>query len=195
ISGSTSSQSSSGTNRCDNASTTDDDLALNTDQDPNETRAKALRNKRGRRSVDLGVQFTEVVVIGAGQAGLSASYHLRRNGIEHVVLDRDDGPGGAWQHRWPGLRLESVHGIHPRHGTPVPLSIPCGPAAQAVSEYVGVYGAVLELPVLRPVKVAAVRPDIDHLAVESAAGVFAARAVINATGTCETPFWPHYPGQ
>jgi len=45
------------------------------------------------------VQFTEVVVIGAGQAGLSASYHLRRNGIEHVVLDRNDGPGGAWQHR------------------------------------------------------------------------------------------------
>src|SRR5690606_20612592 len=40
ISGSTSSQSSSGTNRCDNASTTDDDLALNTDQDPNETRSK-----------------------------------------------------------------------------------------------------------------------------------------------------------
>src|SRR5690606_6194920 len=41
ISGSTSSQSSSGTNRCDNASTTHDDLALNTDQDPNETRSKA----------------------------------------------------------------------------------------------------------------------------------------------------------
>nr|WP_037331433.1 MULTISPECIES: FAD-dependent oxidoreductase [Pseudonocardiaceae] len=143
----------------------------------------------------MGVQFTEVVVIGAGQAGLSASYHLRRNGIEHVVLDRNDGPGGAWQHRWPGLRLESVHGIHPLPGMPLPPSTPGRPAAEAVPEYFGAYEAAFELPVLRPVKVTAVRPDIDHLAVESSAGVFAARAVINATGTWETPFWPHYPGQ
>ena len=40
------------------------------------------------------------VVIGAGQAGLSASYHLRRLGLAHVVLDADAAPGGAWQHRW-----------------------------------------------------------------------------------------------
>jgi len=41
-----------------------------------------------------------VVVVGAGQAGLSASYHLRRRGLEYVVFDGEDGPGGAWRHRW-----------------------------------------------------------------------------------------------
>ena len=40
------------------------------------------------------------VVIGAGQAGLSASYHLKRLRLDHVVLDADERPGGAWQHRW-----------------------------------------------------------------------------------------------
>jgi len=54
----------------------------------------------------------DVVVIGAGQAGLSASYFLRHYGVEHVVLDGAPGPGGAWQHRWPSLRLGKVHGIH-----------------------------------------------------------------------------------
>ena len=51
------------------------------------------------------------MVIGAGQAGLSASYHLRRRGIEHVVLDADDAPGGAWQHRWDSLTMHDVHGV------------------------------------------------------------------------------------
>ena len=51
------------------------------------------------------------VVIGAGQAGLSASYHLRRLGIDHVVLDANDAPGGAWQHRWDSLTMDDVHGV------------------------------------------------------------------------------------
>ncbi|WP_397544935.1 FAD-dependent oxidoreductase [Saccharopolyspora pogona] len=46
----------------------------------------------------------DVVVIGAGQAGLTGSYHLQRTGIDHVVLDHGDGPGGAWRRRWPSLR-------------------------------------------------------------------------------------------
>lgn len=40
----------------------------------------------------------ESVVIGAGQAGLSAAHHLQRLGIEHLVLDANPSPGGAWQH-------------------------------------------------------------------------------------------------
>ena len=51
------------------------------------------------------------VVIGAGQAGLSASYHLSRRGLVHVVLDADAAPGGAWQHRWDSLTMRDVHGV------------------------------------------------------------------------------------
>ncbi|MDN4176045.1 NAD(P)-binding protein, partial [Nocardioides sp. SOB77] len=42
----------------------------------------------------------DAVVVGAGPAGLSASHHQRRLGLDHVVLDADAAPGGAWQHRW-----------------------------------------------------------------------------------------------
>lgn len=58
----------------------------------------------------------DVVVIGAGQAGLSAAYYLRKFGIEpesgFVVLDHASGPGGAWQFRWPSLTLSTVNGVH-----------------------------------------------------------------------------------
>ena len=62
-----------------------------------------------RRSA--GVEILDSVVIGAGQAGLSTSYHLQRRGIDHVVLDADEAPGGAWQHRWDSLTMHDVHGI------------------------------------------------------------------------------------
>src|SRR5690625_7509923 len=59
---------------------------------------------------------TDVVVIGAGQAGLSSAYYLQRYGLDagegFVVLDRSPRPGGAWQHRWPSLTLSTVNGIH-----------------------------------------------------------------------------------
>ena len=52
---------------------------------------------------------TDVVVIGAGQAGLSSAYHLKKRGLEpgrrFVVLDGSPRPGGAWQFRWPSLKL------------------------------------------------------------------------------------------
>ena len=48
---------------------------------------------------------TGIVVIGAGQAGLSSAYHLKKRGVEpnrgFVVLDQSANAGGAWQHRWP----------------------------------------------------------------------------------------------
>ena len=53
---------------------------------------------------------TNIVVIGAGQAGLSSAYHLKKRGLapgqEFVVLDQSPQPGGAWQFRWPeNMRL------------------------------------------------------------------------------------------
>ncbi len=59
---------------------------------------------------------TDVVVIGAGQAGLSSAYHLKKRGLTldggFIVLDQSPHPGGAWQFRWPSLRLSTVNRIH-----------------------------------------------------------------------------------
>ena len=52
----------------------------------------------------MSPERVKVVVIGAGQAGLSVAYYLRRFELvadeDFVMLDRAPGPGGAWQHRW-----------------------------------------------------------------------------------------------
>ncbi|GGR73136.1 hypothetical protein GCM10008959_38170 [Deinococcus seoulensis] len=57
---------------------------------------------------------TDIVIIGAGQAGLPAAYHLRQRGLPpcrgFVLLDRSPGPGSAWQFRWPTLTLSTAKG-------------------------------------------------------------------------------------
>jgi thioredoxin reductase len=141
---------------------------------------------------------TDVVVIGAGQAGLSAGYGLRRAGLEpgpgFVVLDGEDGPGGAWRHRWPTLRVDRTHRISDLPGLPFEPSDPTLQAAQVVPAYFDAYERVFDLEVRRPVRVSAVRDSGPELLVESDAGTWRTRALINATGTWTRPFRPRYPG-
>ncbi|WP_030198512.1 NAD(P)-binding domain-containing protein [Streptomyces sp. NRRL S-87] len=142
----------------------------------------------------------DVVVIGAGQAGLSSAYHLRRTGSvpgrDFVVLDHAPRPGGAWQFRWPTLTYGRVHGMHALPGMELTGADPDRPSSAVIGEYFARYEEVFDLGVLRPVDVRAVREgDGGRLRVETSAGDFSARALINATGTWDRPFWPRYPGQ
>ncbi|MEU1320577.1 NAD(P)-binding domain-containing protein [Streptomyces tibetensis] len=142
----------------------------------------------------------EVVVIGAGQAGLAGAYHLRRSGFEpdrdFVVLDHSPGPGGAWQFRWPSLTYGKVHGMHALPGMELTDADPSRPSAEVISAYFDRYERTFGLPVRRPVDVRAVREGPGgRLLVETSDGVWSARALINATGTWDRPFWPRYPGQ
>ncbi|MCY1158280.1 MAG: NAD(P)/FAD-dependent oxidoreductase [Citricoccus sp.] len=141
----------------------------------------------------------DAVVIGAGQAGLSAAGQLLRKQVEpgtrFVVLDANDGPGGAWRHRWDSLTLDAAHGIHDLPGMPLGTPDPREPASRVVSRYYGTYEERLELPVIRPVDVRSVDHRQGVFTVTAADGrQWRARAVINATGTWDSPYVPYYPG-
>jgi cation diffusion facilitator CzcD-associated flavoprotein CzcO len=154
-----------------------------------------------------------VVVIGAGQAGLSAAFHLQRRGFvsaldpasaegearSFVVLDANPAPGGAWQHRWESLRMATVNGIFDLPGLTKP-PIDAGEASRdAVPRYFAAYEEEFGFPILRPVGVESVRaddddPDGDLLVETDSEGIWRTRAVINATGTWTNPRLPTYPG-
>ncbi|MDF6041024.1 NAD(P)/FAD-dependent oxidoreductase [Streptomyces sp. JH14] len=142
----------------------------------------------------------DVVVIGAGQAGLSGAYHLRRVGLEpdrdFVVLDHAPRPGGAWQFRWPSLTYGKVHGMHALPGMELTGADDSRPSSEVIGAYFDAYERTFGLRVHRPVEVSAVREGGGgRLLVETSEGPYAARALINATGTWDRPFWPRYPGQ
>ncbi|GAB3834435.1 FAD-dependent oxidoreductase [Kribbella italica] len=141
---------------------------------------------------------TQVVVIGAGQAGLSAAYHLVRMGFtpydEVAVLDRNDAPGGAWQHRWDSLTMDDVHGIANLPGADVPPAIGAERANVFVPRYYADYEQRFGLPVVRPVIVESVRDVDGRFELTTSQGEYTADAIVNATGTWNRPFIPWYPG-
>ncbi len=132
-------------------------------------------------------------MIGAGQAGLSASFHLTRLGIDHAVLDADEEPGGAWRHRWDALTMRDVHGVAELPGsTPPPRDD--RRANIAVPEYFRAYEQEHRLPVIRPVRVDRVDDEDGILVIRAGARTWWTRTLVNATGTWTHPFLPHYPG-
>ncbi|MCW4354446.1 NAD(P)/FAD-dependent oxidoreductase [Hoyosella sp. YIM 151337] len=146
----------------------------------------------------------EVAVIGAGQAGLSGAYFLRKSGLvpvdDFVVLDSAPHPGGAWQFRWPSLTLMTVNGISDLPGMRFAETLDGDVrevrAADAVPRYYAEYERRFGLEVQRPVKVQVVcdRTDDGRLNVETSQGTLSVKGLINATGTWERPFIPFYPG-
>ncbi|MGO1245267.1 MAG: NAD(P)-binding domain-containing protein [Sphingobacteriaceae bacterium] len=144
----------------------------------------------------------DIVIIGAGQAGLSAAYHLKKEGIEpgkgFVVLDDEFGAGGAWQHRWDSLTLSTVNGINDLPGMGFADAVNTGEgelqANVAVPKYFGEYEKKFDLPVIRPVRVQEITERNGRFIVRTNGVGFNARGLINATGTWKTPHCPTYPG-
>ncbi|MFI5780292.1 NAD(P)-binding domain-containing protein [Nocardia sp. NPDC051570] len=149
----------------------------------------------------------EILVIGAGQAGLSVAYHLRRLGLrparDFLVVDHAPGAGGAWQFRWPSLTLSTVNGVHDLPGMTFAETLPEGsenaPAATAVPQYFELYEKRFDLRVRRPVSVRVVcdratagtcpQAEVDGLLhAETAPGA------VGAPGEPESPYAPVHSG-
>ncbi|BFO18213.1 hypothetical protein SHKM778_46010 [Streptomyces sp. KM77-8] len=130
----------------------------------------------------------QVVVIGGGQAGLAAGYHLRRLGVDFVILDGQSTPGGAWQHTWDSLHLFSPAAHSSLPGRLMPPQ-PCEtyPDASHVVAYLADYEKRYDLPVQRGALVQAVHRDGPFLRIQTDTGTWQARAVISATGTWTRP--------
>ncbi|MFC4243733.1 FAD-dependent oxidoreductase [Gryllotalpicola reticulitermitis] len=155
---------------------------------------------------------TQVVIVGAGQAGLSVAYFLKRfelePGVDFVVLDRGPRPGGAWQHRWSALTLGSAHRVADLPGMDqLGLSFATAdhhrPAKEVVDEYYGRYEDHFGLQVFRPVEVMSVFNRGADLVVNARVPdehdpdyreEIVTRLLVNASGTWRAPFVPYVPG-
>jgi putative flavoprotein involved in K+ transport len=137
---------------------------------------------------------THTVVIGAGQAGLIMSHHLREAGREHLVLERRDELGGGWPDRWDAFRLVSPNFVTDLPGFPYDGPDPDGfMARDEIAGRVAAYAGAIDAPVSLGTDVTRVAADPSSpggFLVETSHGAIRAQEVVVATGAFHAPRIP-----
>lgn len=95
----------------------------------------------------MKTQHVEAVIIGAGQAGLSAAYHLQRRGVECLVLDGISRIGDQWRDRYDSLRLFTPAYADSLDGLDFPGDRQAFPSKDDMAAYLELYALTHELPV------------------------------------------------
>jgi len=142
------------------------------------------------------VERIDTVVIGAGQAGLSAGYHLAKHGLPFVILDADERVGEHWRERWDSLRLYSPARYDSLPGRRFPAPSSHWPTAREMGDYLEAYANSFELPVRGGTRVDRVEPRDGGFVVTTADGArIASRQVVVATGPFRQPNIPAFAGE
>ena len=89
----------------------------------------------------------ETIVIGGGQAGLAAGYHLSRLGCDFVILDGGERVGDSWRNRWDSLRLFTRARFAGLPGMPFPGPPRHYPSKDDMADYLEAYAQHFRLPV------------------------------------------------
>lgn len=137
------------------------------------------------------MQNTDVLIVGGGQAGLVMSRSLSARGIEHLVLERGR-VGERWHaERWNSMRLLTPAAYSALPGLP---HLGANPGeflpAQAFASYLGDYARMAAVPVIEGVEVRSIDDVGSDFRISTSAGVWQSRAVVVATGACDTPYRP-----
>jgi putative flavoprotein involved in K+ transport len=134
---------------------------------------------------------TQVLVIGGGQAGLTAGYFLSGHSIPHVILNAEARVGDSWRRRWDSLELFTAARYSALPELPFPGDPERHPSKDEIADYLEHYARTFDLPVHNDVKVQTLQHDGTHRA-ETTAGSYAAEHVIVATGAYQRPHVPAF---
>jgi len=138
----------------------------------------------------------EVVVIGAGQAGLAIGHLLARAGRRFVILEAGESVGTAWRGRWDSLVLFTPRRHDALPGLPFPGEPDGYPGRDEVVAYLEQYARTFDLPVRFRSEVRSLRAEDDGFVLELADGRrVAADQVVVATGPFHVPSTPAPAGE
>ena len=139
------------------------------------------------------IERVTTVVIGAGHAGLTASYFLGERSIDHVVLERGEVANSWRRERWDSLRL-----LTPNWQSRLPGLRYEGPDPDGymtvgeVTEFIERFATFSRAPVRTGTNVMSVRRTDDGYHVTTPRGEIACRAVLIASGACNQPEVPQF---
>jgi putative flavoprotein involved in K+ transport len=134
----------------------------------------------------------QTVIIGAGQAGLSAGYYMAQRKLPFVILDANARVGDSWRTRWDSLRLFTPARFDGLVGMPFPASPHSFPTKDEMADYLEAYAARFALPVRTGVTVRRLSRTGDRFLVSTDAGAIEAEQVIVAMASYQRPRVPAF---
>jgi cation diffusion facilitator CzcD-associated flavoprotein CzcO len=138
----------------------------------------------------------DVIIIGAGPAGLATSRELSRRGVNHVVLERGATIAHTWENLYDGLVLHTGKLFSALPGMPFPRSTPVFPTRRDFLDYLAHYADTFRVPVKMRSEVAGVERVPAGWRVRAAdCEEIRSRALVVATGIVSNPYAPAIPGQ
>jgi putative flavoprotein involved in K+ transport len=132
----------------------------------------------------------DVVVIGAGQAGLAIAWHLAQQSAQFLVVDSTAEIGHSWRTRWDSLRLFTPAQYDSLPGMAFPARADTYPTKDAVAEYLAEYATRFRLPVRLNCTVTRLERRRDRFVVHTSRGALRARQVVVTTGPFQIPVIP-----
>ncbi|RMG81079.1 MAG: NAD(P)/FAD-dependent oxidoreductase [Chloroflexi bacterium] len=136
----------------------------------------------------------DVLVIGAGPAGLACAYELERAGISYRVIDRAQVIGSTWASLYPSLRLNTTRFFSHFKAKKFPLRYGLFPSGKQYHQYLLDFAREYHFNIHLGVEVYRVAPEGEGWRVESSEGTAWYPCVISATGRFGNPIWPDIPG-
>lgn len=137
-------------------------------------------------------EFIQTVIIGGGQAGLSAGYHLSRRGLPFLILDAADRIGDAWRNRWDSLRLFTPAQYDGLAGMPFPAPPESFPTKDQMADYLETYASHFHLPVRTKVKVDGVSRVGRDYVITAGDHRYQAEHVVVAMASYQVPRFPAF---
>jgi putative flavoprotein involved in K+ transport len=132
----------------------------------------------------------EVLVIGAGQAGLAIAWHLKQASVRFLVVDAAATIGHTWRTRWDSLTLFSPSQYDGLPGMAFPAVADTYPTKDQVADYLTDYATTFDLPILLDTPVTGLTHEDGRFTARTPQGAVHARQVVVATGAFQTPVLP-----
>src|SRR5262245_46839586 len=149
----------------------------------------AARRGNAREMAPQGRHY-DVVVVGAGQAGLAMGQLLAMEQRRFVILDRANEVGAAWRERWDSLTLFTPRRYDSLPGLPFPGDPDGYPSRDEVIAYLERYADEHGLPVELASEVRGLTAHEGSFVIELDGGSITADQVVVATGPFQQPYVP-----
>ena len=143
-------------------------------------------------SSEEAVQHVDTIVIGGGQAGLAAGYHLAKRAVPFLILDANQQIGDAWRNRWDSLRLFTPARYNALPGCRFPAPGDSFPRKDEMADYLELYAKHFALPVQTGVRVDHLSRQGDRFVVRAGLKRFECENVIVAMANYQTPRLPAF---